>query len=145
MAKVAIGIIRDLSLADLATCLQGLRSSHLDLRRRIVQVLDAHQQSYKAADTEVMDELISELPRAFPGRPDVIQTRGVLGGTKDKWVCAACGQRNDVADERCGKCSRDVYGFLPGDIKPQQASELLKDRRRALSALLSAPSEVASS
>jgi uncharacterized protein YbjQ (UPF0145 family) len=137
-AMAAIGIMRDLGLVSLEICLQALRSTNLDLRRRIVQVLVAHQQSYGEGDATLMSQLIRELPRAFPDGPDVIQGRGLLGGRKERWICEFCGHRNDLGLNRCGKCDRDTQGFLRTDITPEKAAAILAERRRALSALLEA-------
>lgn len=136
IAKVAIGIMRDLALVSLKVSLQGLRSTNLDLRRRLVQALEAHQQSYLESDVVTLDDLISELAIAFQGGPDLIQARGLLGRKKDRWVCEACGQQNGISAERCSKCSRDIQGFLPDEITPEQLVAILRGRRRALAELL---------
>jgi uncharacterized protein YbjQ (UPF0145 family) len=135
IAKAAIGIMRDLSLVSLRASLQGLRSTNPDLRRRVVQALEAYQQTYVEADVAVIDDLINELPGTFQEGPDVIQARGLLGGKKDRWVCESCGQQNSIATKRCGKCTRDIQGFLPTEITPERAVAILRERRRALAAL----------
>jgi uncharacterized protein YbjQ (UPF0145 family) len=135
IARVAIGIMRDLSLVSLRASLQGIHSTNLDLRRRIIQALEGHQQSYTDADVAVMDELIREIPRAFEEGPDMIQAKGLLGGKKDRWICEVCGYPNSVAVKRCGKCNRDTRGFLHHENTPEKAIAALKERRRALAAL----------
>jgi hypothetical protein len=105
------------------------------LRHRIVQVLDVYQPPYVETDVAIMDELIAELDRAFPSGREVIQAKGLLGSRKDRWLCRYCEHRNDLADERCGKCSRDALGFLVNEITPARAMASLRERRRALSGL----------
>jgi uncharacterized protein YbjQ (UPF0145 family) len=135
IANVAISIMRDLSLVNLQTSLQGLRSTNPELRRRVVQVLGAHQQTYVEGDVEVMDDLIRELPLAFEESPEIVQAKGLLGGKKDKWICESCGHQNSVGSKRCGKCAKDVRGFFVNEITPEKAASILGERRKALAAL----------
>jgi hypothetical protein len=140
IANAAISIMRDLALVSLQASLQGLRSTNPDLRRRVVQALEGHQQTYVEGDVAVMDDLIRELPRVFEETPELVQGRGLLGGKKDKWICEFCSHQNTVGSKRCGKCARDVQGFLVNDITPEKAVSILAERRKALAALFRADS-----
>jgi uncharacterized protein YbjQ (UPF0145 family) len=135
-AQVAVGIMRDLSLMSLPMSLEALRSDNPAVKRFAVQTLAGHQQSYGESDCRVIDEVISELASAFSDRPQTIQKKGVLGGTKDRWVCGPCGEQNSMEDTRCSKCSRDLQGFLFEEITPPKATGLLKELRQAISAVL---------
>ena len=58
--------------------------------------------------------------------------KGVLSSKeKEIWTCE-CGKQNDITD--ICNCGKNIYGFYPGEVSPQEAikninlkTELIKD------------------
>jgi hypothetical protein len=120
---------------SLQMSLDTLRSESLAVKHLAVQTLAGYQQSYEARDCHVIDNLIAELDTAFADGPKMVQKKGVLGGTKERWVCGSCGEQNALEDLRCSKCARDRQGFLYEEVTPTKATKLLNELREAISAV----------
>jgi uncharacterized protein YbjQ (UPF0145 family) len=138
-AEPGMKMIRDLGLMDLSHVAELLREGQALARRYAVQTLAADQANYCAGDLEHFDEVITLLQTAFPASPHVVETRGMLGGRKEKWACSVCGEAgNSMEASRCGACHRDVQGFYERELTPAAATRMLTEKRDALVELLAA-------
>jgi uncharacterized protein YbjQ (UPF0145 family)/rubrerythrin len=133
IVAMAAGIIKDLSLRSLERDLEVINSQSQAARRAVLQIIEAHQPFYRANDVELLHRLASTVQDAFPTRAEVVQAKGLLGGSKERWICRECGERgNDPESERCSKCGRDQQGFRYEEIGPSKALSILAERYRAL-------------
>jgi hypothetical protein len=54
---------------------------------------DGHQPYYQASDLDLFEPLVGALRRTFPEQAERVQSNGMLGGQKTRWVCESCGER----------------------------------------------------
>ena len=135
VAAAAIVLMARCTLGDLASSLREVESENREQRRNGLQSLRAHQLVYAAADLDKIDRLRDRLDGSPFMSPHVVLKKGLLGGDRSEWECV-CGRRISIKAPTCATCLRDQMGFLPRDLRPEEASELLLQRRSSLVVLL---------
>jgi len=134
--ETALALITKLQLTDLLKTKEALRNPDIEVRRRALQTLRGMQSSYGRSDAQTIDQLLELITSSFPPQVERTKKKGLMGGEKEAWKCG-CGHLNSLEDRRCGRCKRDLDGFLQGQLTPSAATALLTTQRNALTQLLS--------
>jgi hypothetical protein len=129
--SVAIELIRELALFDVARTVALLGSDESHIRHAVLQVVNADKPFYRSSDIGVYQALLERVQSAFPMVGTFAESKTILFGKKQVWVCG-CGNKNDRDAQHCGACARDMYGFVSDEINPHQAADLIAKRLAAL-------------
>jgi uncharacterized protein YbjQ (UPF0145 family) len=133
-ADEALHLIINLNLTNYDLVNVGLFSNDFDVRKKVLQTLSGVQPFYTQTDLAVIDALISNIPKFFPKEVRVVTKSGIMGGSKQSWLCI-CGHINDLNKDRCSKCDRDQGGFKSLELTPDQAIDILNRQKDALTML----------
>lgn len=126
--------IAKFKLLDFPRLLHMLSSRNPDLIKLAVQLLSVEKEYYTQEDIEEMNKIKGLLSVVAQPTGKISKTKKLLGGEKDVWICQ-CGHSNDMSFTFCEKCGKDIYGYLPNEIKPAYIIKLIGDRISVLQEL----------
>lgn len=128
LLKTAIkNIIITANLVDFHLSYELLQHKDFDTRKLGLLLLTTGYKSvYLPTDKEPISKTIEELPELFP-RVATFSTKKKALSSKEKeiWICQ-CGKENNMENEHCSRCEKDVYGFYADEKNIQESIIYLK-------------------
>ena len=118
-------IINELQLIDYISIKRLLSDNDFNIQRCSVQLLKGEKDSYEKTDIEHLINLKDIISNTFTER-GVRSTKKKALSSKEKeiWICD-CGIENNVNEEYCTSCQKNIFGFFENDFKPSEVIDKL--------------------
>lgn len=142
LAPMATKLIIENQCVDLVRVneLVGRATEERETAVNALQTLRAHPRLYAADDLEKMQTVKEIISRVFGSASLMERPRMLSSKSRSVWSCS-CGLEVEADEERCGRCGRDRFGFVEGQLIPEDAVATLDRRIVALRALLNPEEE----
>ena len=107
-------IVHELRALDLKLIQNVLTNGDFEKQKKVVRLVGCDKSFYDREDLADFARIKELIIQKFPERGTRTTKKQLLSSKeKDIWICA-CGGSADIG-ERCGKCSKDIYGLNEGD------------------------------
>jgi uncharacterized protein YbjQ (UPF0145 family) len=125
-------IINQLNICDYDKISAMLDSKDVFIRKQALMLLNPYKNTYEEEDIGRMNNITSKINLGFKIEAKYIEEKAIMSSKmKKKWVCI-CGRKNDIENEKCSECGRDIYGFTNNEINPLKALNIINERKNAL-------------
>lgn len=123
-----LGIIKDAEIFDFAQIISILSAGDIRSKKDVLKICFYEKATYTIEDIQAFKELIDKINSSFPEVVKYIDDKALLSSNKTrKWICL-CGSKNSTDVSRCQSCGKDKFGFLPGELFPIKAIEVLSSK-----------------
>ena len=123
-------IISDLQLLDLKFIIDVLVNNEFADKKKALQVLALPKPFYNKDDVNDLLTIKQLIESEFTERAQRSTKKQLLSSKeKEIWTCE-CGEVNDLesGENKCYRCTRDLYGFKPEQINPRTAIAMIDNR-----------------
>lgn len=131
-----IKLIKDIKLIDYSEIISLLKNSNFLVQKTGVLLSSADKNIYEKLDIQRIKVLKNIITSSFPQRGEkTTKKKSLSSKSKEIWICE-CGKENNIDNEYCADCYRDIFGFLERETKPFIAIEKLANISEILTEIL---------
>lgn len=127
LTKIAREIINQLELFDFDSVEQMLLSNDIKIKKEAINLLRYTKPNYSLEDISNFSNLIPKIKENFKITGEILEKKKLLNSNNVKYWKCECGAENDMTNEHCSKCLKDIYGFGKDEFNPEQAIKLIRD------------------
>lgn len=113
-------LIKELMAYDESKLKMYLSDNDSDIRGKALQIITYDKPFYTIEDIKTFQDYIEIIKHNFPKYEIASQKKLLSSKEIDIWKCE-CGEKNELEIVNCSKCGRDIYGFISGEINPENA------------------------
>jgi len=120
-----IAIVIDTKLVDYSKVLELINNSNFIIQKTGIEIAQLEKLNYETNDISLIESIITLIPEKFQERGEKTSKKKMLSSKeKEIWICE-CEKENDIENEYCSNCNKDIYGFVQYEGNPNRTKKEL--------------------
>ncbi len=126
-SKVSI-IIRELFLLDFNKTIELIENENFSKKKIGLNIATFDKSHYDFNDIEGFNRIKKSIEHSFKESGEKTTKKQMLSSKeKEVWICE-CSKTNNLDNEHCSSCEKDIYGFKISELKPEKVIKYLENK-----------------